>query len=101
MDMALDTGVDRAIHLAQHLETIIHRGHRYENVVASNNSDIHNGDRIYVTYNVTYNMPSSHGSTLVSNNEILPDASADASTPEGKRDSNDGEKRERASRDND
>lgn len=55
MDMALDTVSQSALDLGQRLETILRRGHLYENVVASGNSNVHNGDRIYVTCNVTYN----------------------------------------------
>lgn len=63
MDMALDPGNDHATDLGQRLEAILRRGHLYQNVAASDNSNVHNGDRIYVTYNVTYNTVSSDGST--------------------------------------
>jgi hypothetical protein len=63
MDMALDTGADYAADLGQRLETILRRGHLYQNVAASDNANVHNGDRIYVTYNVTYNTSSSHDSS--------------------------------------
>lgn len=77
MDTALDTGVDRATDLAQRLEAILRRGDLYENVVASDNSNIHNGDRIYVTYNVTYNTSSSYGYMPMVTDRYPPDVLCD------------------------
>lgn len=76
-DTALDTGVDRTTDLAQRLEAILRRGHLYENVVASDNSNIHNGDRIYVTYNVMYNTSSSYGSMPMIIDRYPPDVLCD------------------------
>jgi len=79
MDMALDTGIDYAADLGQRLETILRRGHLYQNVAASINSNVHNGDRIYVTYNVTYNTSSGHDFMPLSTDQLLLDASSDNS----------------------
>jgi hypothetical protein len=105
MDMALDTAADRAIDLGQRLETILRRGHSYQNVAASDNSNVHNGDRIYVTYNVTYTTVSGDGSTPVCTDQLLPDValkqSGHSSLSKRKRASDDGGQLVCKSRDND
>ena len=79
MELSLDIGSQSAIDLGQRLETILRRGHLYQDVVASDNSNVHNSDRIYITYNVTYNTSSSHGCTPWSTDQLLPDATSDTS----------------------
>jgi hypothetical protein len=106
MDMALDTGVDYAADLGQRLETILRPGHLFQNVFASDNANVHNGDRIYVTYNVTYNKTSSDGFLPVATDQLLQDATSDItvqsrSTPKRKRAVDDCGGRHRESRQND
>ena len=95
----LGTSVESAIDLGQRLETILHRGHLYENIVGSGNSTIHNGDRIYVTYNVTYNSSTSH--VFPQAYDAPAQSPPSSSAPKRKRSPNDSGRLERTSRDND
>lgn len=102
MDMALATSSQSAIDLGQRLETILRRGHLYQNNAASGNSNVHYGDRVYVTYNVTYNTSSSVGSTPAPTDQSLPEKTSDnSSSSKRKRASDEGESRERKTREND